>query len=218
MSDKQEKEELKESERIEIEEEGNKLEIDKKEYDELVSKAEKLDSLEKESKQYKKEYLYLLAELENFKKRSSKEKSELQKYGSQDVFISLLDIVDNFERATNLEATKQNMESFVDGIKLLKKMFHELLDKFNVNEVPVLGKLYDPNSSVVLNTEISDSIPDGHVSQVLQKPYKLHDKVIRTGQVIVVKNDATSSKSKENNKDDMNEKEEVLQSENDEKN
>lgn len=161
-----------------VEDDKETITLDKKEYDRLV------DELEKQ----KKDYLYLYAEKDNLHKRFIKERSELARYGSQNVFVALLEIVDNFERAMSLEVDKNNIQPFVDGIKLINNLLRELLDKFSVKEIPCLKEPFDPVMHEALGTEPSSDIEEGCVSKVLIKPYKLHDKVIRTGHVIVVNN------------------------------
>ena len=173
--------------------------LDREEYDKLITDLEK----------QKQDYLYLYAEMENLNKRVIKERSELFKYGSQNVFTALLEIVDNFERALSLEVNKDNIEAFTDGVKLINNLLLELLSNFSVKEVPSLRKPFDPMVHEALGTEPSSDIEEGCISKVLVKPYKLHDKVIRTGHVIVVNNGKSNemdSNTEDKNDNDLEEK------------
>ncbi len=159
-------------------ESNDTISINKKEYDKLVADLEK----------QKKDYLYLYAEMDNLRKRTVKERTDLIKYGTQNVFTSLLDIVDNFQRALSAKVDKDNEQSFLDGVKLINELLLNLLKEFSVTEVASLGEAFDPTVHEAIGTEPSDTVPEGHICKVLVKPYKLHDRTIRVGRVIVVNN------------------------------
>ena len=161
----------------------------------LVSKAKQkkqssvhlaeIEKYKKELEQYKKDFLYLKAEFDNYKKRALSERSELLKYASEALAIEILEVVDIFERALSFKIDPQNIQSFADGIKMVYSSFLNVLKKQGIEEVPILGKPFDPHLCNALSKESTDSVPPEHISQVIKKCYKLHDKIIRYGQVIV---------------------------------
>ena len=176
----------------------------------LVSKAKQkkqssthlveLEKYRKELEQYKKDLLYLKAEFDNYKKRALFERSELQKYASEALAIEILEVVDIFERALSFKIEPQNVQSFTDGIKMVYSSFLNTLKKQGIVEVPILGKAFDPHLCNALGKESTENIPPEHISQVIKKCYKLYDKVIRFGQVIVAQKSTNhSSKTKNNN-------------------
>ena len=173
----------------------------------LVSKAkqkkqssahlEEIEKYKKELEQYKKDFLYLKAEFDNYKKRTLSERSELLKYASEALAIEILEVVDIFERALSFKIDPQNVQSFADGIKMVYSSFLNVLKRQGIEEVPILGKAFDPHLCNALSSEATDKFPPEHISQVIKKCYKLHEKVIRFGQVIVAqKPPDDSSKTK----------------------
>lgn len=144
-----------------------------------------MEEFKKQVEKLQNDYLYLKADFENYKKRVIKEKSDLSKYGSESLVISLLDLVDNFERALGLEIKPENIQSFADGIKMISNEFKSVLTRFGVNEVPSLGVPFDPNFHEALGTEPTTEVPPGHITKVFSKPYKLHDRLVRPGRVVI---------------------------------
>lgn len=142
---------------------------------ELKTQIEKLQS----------DILYLKADFENYKKRMIKERSDVMKYGSESMIVALLDLLDNFERAMSIEIKPENIQSFADGVKMISGEFKNILNRFGVNEIKALGENFDPTHHEAMGTELTNKYKPGHVSQVFTKPYKLHDKLIRPGKVIV---------------------------------
>lgn len=144
-----------------------------------------MEKLRAELEKYKNDYLYLRADFDNYKKNVIKERADYIKYGCERVFVELLEVVDNFDRALSYEITPDKIESFVKGIRLIQDELKLLLTKFNVIELPAYGEKFDPNIHNALGTEPTDQVPSGHVSKVLKKPYKLHERTIRPAQVII---------------------------------
>lgn len=146
-----------------------------------------IQKLQEQSEKYKNDFLYLRAEFENFKRNAIKERSELTKYGAERFVRDLLEVVDNFERALQMQVTTENFGSFKQGVEMTAQELRSLLQKHSVTEVPSQGAPFDPNIHEALGAEPSEQVPAGHIARVFKKPYKLHDKVIRPGQVVVAK-------------------------------
>ena len=144
-----------------------------------------LDVALEESAKWKKEFLYLKAEFENFKRNSIKERAELLKFGAERVSRDILDVVDNFERALQVKLSPETLQTFKVGIEMTAKELKEVLSKHGIQEVPSEGLAFNPAYHEAISAEPSATIPAGHVARVFKKPYKLHDKVIRMGQVVV---------------------------------
>ncbi len=141
--------------------------------------------LQAEVEKAKKDYLYLLAEFDNYRKNAIKERSELIKYGSERFVRDLLDVFDNFERALETEATPEKFKSFREGVQMIAHEMRTLLQKHGVEEVKAQGEAFDPNKHEALSSEPRADLPPGHVASVFQKAYKLHDKLIRPARVTV---------------------------------
>ncbi len=134
---------------------------------------------------WKNDFLYLKAEFENHKRNAIKERSDLLKFGTERMARDILDVVDNFERAMQTQLTAETLNNYKTGIELTAKELKDVLTKHGIHEVPSEGKAFNPAYHEALSSEPTSAVPAGHISQVFKKPYKLHDKVIRTGQVVV---------------------------------
>lgn len=147
--------------------------------------ASELQLAQEEAAKWKNEYLYLRAEFENYKKNAIKERSDLLKFGAERVARDVLEVVDNFERALETKLTTDTMQNYKSGVEMIAKELKDVLGKHGIQEVPSHGQPFNPLHHEALSVETTGQIPEGHVARVFKKPYKLHDKVIRMGQVVV---------------------------------
>jgi molecular chaperone GrpE len=146
---------------------------------------EEIEKLQAEAAKAKSDYLYLLADFDNYRKNAIKERSDLTKYGSERFVREFLNIFDNFERALETEITPDNQESFREGVQMIAGEIRTLLKNFAVEELKSEGQPFDPSKHEALGSEPSTSLPPGSVARVLKKGYKMHDKLIRPAQVTV---------------------------------
>ncbi len=140
-----------------------------------------------EAEKFKNEYLYLMAEFENYKKNVIKERSDMRKYGSERLIVEILNGLDLLDKALETKLSSDNVDSFRKGIELTSAHFKSMLQKFGVEELPAKGAAFDPNMHEALSSEETRDVPAGHISQVYRKPYKLHERVVRPGQVVVAR-------------------------------
>ena len=140
-----------------------------------------------EADKFKNEYLYLRAEFENYKKNVIKERSDLRKYGSERVFTDMLNVLDIFETALATPATPENHTNFRKGVEMTANELRSIFTRHGVLEIPAKGVPFDPAMHEALSSEETSESAPGTVTQVFKKPYKLHDRVIRPGQVVVAK-------------------------------
>lgn len=134
---------------------------------------------------WKNDFLYLKAEFENYKRNAIKERSDLLKFGAERVARDILDVVDNFERALQTKISTETLQTFKVGVEMTAKELKEVLAKHGVIEVPSEGAAFNPAHHEAISSEPTTAVPVGHVARVFKKPYKLHDKIIRMGQVVV---------------------------------
>lgn len=153
--------------------------------------ADQQQALSVELDKAKKEYLYLAAEFENYKRNMIKERSDLRKFGSERLVVDLLNVLDIFETALKSELSPETLASFHKGVQMTANELKSVLQRHGVEEVPAEGQPFNPSFHEAISSEQTDQIPEGHISRVFKKPYKMHEKVIRPGQVIV----ATKPKS-----------------------
>ena len=127
------------------------------------------------------------AELVNYKRRKDEETSRIIKYAEEDILKGFLPILDNFERAINMDDDNLDDEvsKFLLGFKLMYKQIKDLLAKFEVKEMDPLNKPFDPAYHQAIAVDNKDGILPGTVTEVLQKGYMYKDKVLRTAMVKV---------------------------------
>jgi molecular chaperone GrpE len=140
---------------------------------------EKLDELNDK-------YLRLFSEFDNFRKRTQKERLELFKTASEDVMVALLPVLDDFERA--MKASEENGvdKSHMEGVELIYNKFKKTLEQKGLECMESMGKEFDTDYHEAI-TNIPAPEPDmkGKVVDVIEKGYKLSDKVIRYAKVVV---------------------------------
>lgn len=127
-------------------------------------------------------YMRLMADFQNYKRRTEKEKSDIYAYANEKIVSELLDVIDNFERAL---AHGEGDESFIQGMNNIFKIFKGVLEKSGLEEIEALGNEFDPNYHNAVMTEESSEYESGCVTEVLQRGYKLNGKVIRPSMVKV---------------------------------
>ncbi len=158
--------------------------------DEESSEIEKLkqmlqdreEALEKE----KKEYLFLMADFDNFKKRTLREKSEIIKNGAENVLKGILPILDDFERG--IEAIKDDATavSVKEGMELIYNKFVKYLQQNGVKEIPTEDAVFDVDlHEAIAMVPVEDESKKGKVIDTIAKGYTLNDKVIRHAKVAV---------------------------------
>lgn len=125
-----------------------------------------------------------MAEFDNFRKRTDKEKSEMFDAGARHILEKILPVVDNFERAIALRPEGED-NAYADGIEKIYKGLIKTLDDLDVKEIDAKGKEFDPNfHNAVMHVE-DESLGENEVAEVLQKGYTFHDVVIRHAMVKV---------------------------------
>lgn len=130
-------------------------------------------------------YMRLMAEFQNFKRRAAKEKSDIHAFANERLIGDLLPVMDNFERA--LETETEDIEGYAKGMQLIFEQMKTALEKAGLKEIEALGLDFDPNVHNAVMTDNTEEYENDKISKVLQKGYKLNDKVIRPSMVAVNK-------------------------------
>lgn len=127
-----------------------------------------------------------MAEFENFRNRSEKEKSAMFEIGAKSVVEKILPVVDNFERGLSAVSEDEKENAFVKGMEAVYKQFTSALSEIGVTPIEAVGKEFDPNlHNAVMHAE-DDSMEANMVSEELQKGYMYKDSVVRHSMVKVV--------------------------------
>lgn len=167
---KKEKEEIKEEKNtVEEKDEQTKLK------DTILMQKEKLDEQEDRLKR-------LMAEFDNFKKRSSKEREGLYNSLVSDIFSSLLPVIDNLEKAVE---AKTEDEAYKQGVELVLKQFKDVLVANGVQEIETVGQVFDPELHEAVASVTDENLGEKVIKEEYRKGYKIGSKVIRHSMVVV---------------------------------
>ena len=141
-----------------------------------------LQQKEEEAKNNLESLQRIMAEFDNYKKRTSRERENLYTEIKADIMEDFLEIVDNLDMAI---ASLENDANLKEGIVLVQKKLLELLGKYGVEEIECLNKTFDPNlHDAVMHVE-DESLGENIISKELKKGYKLKDRIIRHSMVVV---------------------------------
>ena len=156
-----------------------KAKADKKNDAKCEAMQAKIDELEDRVKRQ-------MAEFENFRKRTEKEKAMMFETGAKSVIDKILPVVDNFERGLATIPEDDENSAFASGMKMIYKQMMDELDKIGVKPIEAVGQEFDPNfHNAVMQVE-SEEYESGVVAQELLKGYMYHDSVVRHSMVAVV--------------------------------
>ena len=154
--------------------------------------AEELEDLKKkaaERDEYNDKYLKVHAEYENTRRRLEKEKTEHIKFANEDIIARLFPIMDNFDMAFAAMGKAEDKDAVLEGIKMIQKEFHKVLEDCGVRKIETVGRQFDPNiHEAVMVVETADK-PDGEIVEEVRSGYTLNNRLIRAAQVRVAKND-----------------------------
>ncbi|MBA4017374.1 MAG: nucleotide exchange factor GrpE [Pirellula sp.] len=127
------------------------------------------------------------AELENVRKRLRKEMDDERRYALMPLVADLLPVVDNLGRAITAAEKNADVNSLLEGVKLVSQQLDTALGRHNAKRIEALGMPFDPNVHAAIMQQPSADQPPNTVVMVAQDGYQLHDRVVRPAQVIVSK-------------------------------
>jgi len=155
-----------------------------------------LEAKELEAKNSYERYLRQAAELDNFKKRTARERDEAIRFANEALIKDLLPVVDNLERAVAHASGGGNGKPLVEGVEMVLKTLLDVLMKHGVVQITALGQLFDPSKHEAMAQVESDTHEPNSVVDELHKGYMLRDRLLRPALVSVAK--AIKSQEKKN--------------------
>lgn len=173
------KEDTKEAAKEKTEETAEKKIFSKK-------KDKKTEKLEEKLAEYEDLRVRQLAEFENFRKRSEKEKAQMFEIGAKTVIEKLLPVIDNFERGLAAVTEDEKETPFAQGVELVYKQLLTSFDELGVKPIEAVGKEFDPNLHNAVMAVDDDSLESGTVAEEMQKGYMYKESVVRHSMVKVV--------------------------------
>lgn len=158
---------------------------DDKTADEPVAEADKVAVEVNEAEEWKDKYLRLSAEFDNYRKRTLREKMELIESGGEDVIKSMLGVMDDFDRALGAMQTATDVAAVREGVELISQKMRDTLKSKGVSEIEAVGEKLDTDLHEAVAKFPAGEDKKGLVIDVVQKGYKLKEKVIRYAKVVV---------------------------------
>ncbi len=147
---------------------------------------DKIAALQAELEKSQKEYLFLMAEFDNYRKRTLKEKADLIKNGGEKAMLELLPVVDDFERAMGALEQSADVESLKDGVNLIYNKFVKYLESQQVKPMKSTGMDFDADIYEAVTTfPAPEESMKGKVIDTVQKGYTINEKVLRHAKVVV---------------------------------
>ena len=143
---------------------------------------ELIDNQKKELEEKDDRLKRLMAEFDNFKKRSSKEREGLYNSLVSDIFTSLLPVIDNLEKAVKVETKDSN---YKQGVEMVLKQFKDVLTANGVKEIDTIGKTFDPELHEAVGSVVDENLGEKEIKEEYRKGYMIDGKVIRHSLVVV---------------------------------
>ena len=167
-------------------EEASGEETPKKEKKFGRKKDKAVEKLEEKVKELEDMRVRQLAEFENFRKRSEKEKSQMFEVGAKSVIEKILPVMDNFERGLQGVPEEEKDAPFVKGVEMVYKQMLTAFEEMGVKPIEAVGKEFDPNLHNAVMAVDDDSLESGTVAEEMQKGYMYIEIVVRHSMVNVV--------------------------------
>ncbi|MCI6655892.1 MAG: nucleotide exchange factor GrpE [Clostridium sp.] len=167
-------------------EEASGEETPKKEKKFGRKKDKAVEKLEEKVKELEDMRVRQLAEFENFRKRSEKEKSQMFEVGAKSVIEKILPVMDNFERGLQGVPEEEKDAPFVKGVEMVYKQMITAFEEMGVKPIEAVGKEFDPNLHNAVMAVDDDSLESGTVAEEMQKGYMYKESVVRHSMVKVV--------------------------------
>jgi len=151
----------------------------------MEAMAQKLREREKEAAENYDKYVRAVAELENYKKRATRERIDSLKYGQESLIKDILPLVDNLDRAMDHACTSNDFEAFKEGLRLIQNQLNCCLEKQGVEKIEAAGRVFDPNVHEAMLQVESPDHQNNQVVQEFEKGYLLNGRLLRPAKVSV---------------------------------
>ena len=148
-----------------------------------------MERLRGEAQENRDRYIRMQADFDNFRRRALKERTDLIQYGAENLLKDLLSTLDNLDRATGHARSSDggDLESLLQGVELVQRDLHTVLEQHGVTEINAVGSEFDPGLHEAMAQKPDDSVSPNTVMEVLQKGYQLRDRLLRAARVVVAK-------------------------------
>lgn len=154
------------------------------------TEAKPIEQEDKVEEDYKAKFYYVAAEMENMRKRFSKEKENLLKFGNEKVLSGLIEVVDNLDRTVDAISNDEDekVKNIVTGIDMVRNQFLEVLKNNGLERLETLGEIFDPNFHEAMSQMPAEGKKDQEIIQEFQKGYVLNGRLLRAAKVVIANN------------------------------
>ena len=174
-----------EEEESDEEQEPDEEDEDKKSGKKLFGKKNKKDKKDEKIEELTDRLTRQMAEFDNFRKRTEKEKSQMYEIGAKDIIEKMLPVVDNFERGLDAVKEEDKEDPFIQGMEMVYKQLMTVLGELGVKPIEAVGKEFDPNlHNAVMHVE-DENFGENIIAEEFQKGYMYRDSVVRHSMVKV---------------------------------
>lgn len=146
---------------------------------------EEYETLEAQAAQSKEQYLLVVADFENFRKRVEREKEHIVSFANENLIHDLLPVLDNLQRALSTELDRAGIDSVLEGVRMVNDQLHSVLGSRGLEAVMTVGDPFDPQHHEAVGVLPSEEHDEGIVVSELQKGYRLKGKILRPAMVHV---------------------------------
>ncbi len=140
---------------------------------------------EEAARELEERLLRVAAEFENYKKRRARETEDLLRYGYESLARDLLPVLDSLERAISSSEGVRDYDAFHDGVVLILEQFREAMRRHGIERLEPRGELFDPHAHEAVGVMPHPDLEPGHIAEVLEPGYRMHDRVLRAPRVLV---------------------------------
>ncbi|NOY13341.1 MAG: nucleotide exchange factor GrpE [Deltaproteobacteria bacterium] len=158
-----------------------------------------LEKTRKEAKTHQEQYLRTLADMENLRKRTQREKEELAKFANETILREILPVIDNLERAVEHAEQAASSDGLLEGVQMTLEQFNQVLTRFGVQPFNSVGQPFDPALHQAMGQLETDTCPANAVAQEMQKGYQLNERLLRPAMVMIAKAPASTDPDEVNN-------------------
>ena len=145
------------------------------------------EEIRRERDEYYDLLLRKTAELDNYRKRTERQRADLERAAASDLLTDLLPLLDDLERALGIDVAESDASAYREGVTLIHRAFLEILEKRGVEPVEVVGTDFDPHVHEAVATETSDAYRDGEIIEEIRRGYTLRGRLLRPAMVKVAK-------------------------------
>ncbi len=146
-----------------------------------------LEAAREEARSNQEQYLRTLAEMDNLRKRTQREKEDIAKFSNENILREILPVIDNLERAIEHAKSQDDGAGLLEGVEMTLSQSNSVLQKFGVESLSSMGEAFDPAHHQAVGQLETTDVPANHVANELQKGYLLNSRLLRPAMVMVAK-------------------------------